>query len=169
MADHLRRALRTSGMQASMGGVGDALDSAVAECFFATRKAELTCRRPSPTHHELEMELFSLIERIRQPVAAAGYHTTLHPHDRLPVRTAACLAPRTRPSGHLPQTRADGGTVHPLAGRRPDRRLRFRGTALDNRWLHHRVAALNLRRLPLDSGQASLPVGGHRISPLADS
>jgi hypothetical protein len=28
-----------------------------------------------------------------------------------------------------------------------NRRLRFRGTALNDLWLHHRVAALNLRRL----------------------
>ncbi len=28
-----------------------------------------------------------------------------------------------------------------------NRRLRFRGTRLNDLWLHHRVAALNLRRL----------------------
>ena len=28
-----------------------------------------------------------------------------------------------------------------------NRRLRFRGTARNNQWLHHRVAGLNLRRL----------------------
>ena len=32
-----------------------------------------------------------------------------------------------------------------VAGR--NRRLRFRGTRLNNLWLHHRDAALNLRRL----------------------
>ena len=29
-----------------------------------------------------------------------------------------------------------------------NRRLRFRGTTRNNQWLHHRVAGLNLRRLP---------------------
>jgi hypothetical protein len=28
-----------------------------------------------------------------------------------------------------------------------NRRLRFRGTTRNDQWLHHRVAALNLRRL----------------------
>lgn len=28
-----------------------------------------------------------------------------------------------------------------------NRRLRFRGTVRNDQWLHHRVAALNLRRL----------------------
>jgi hypothetical protein len=28
-----------------------------------------------------------------------------------------------------------------------NRRLRFRGTAANDQWLHHRVAGLNLRRL----------------------
>ena len=32
-----------------------------------------------------------------------------------------------------------------VAGR--NRRLRFRGTAANDLWLHHRVAGLNLRRL----------------------
>ncbi len=32
-----------------------------------------------------------------------------------------------------------------VAGR--NRRLRFRGTAANDLWLHHRVAALNLRRM----------------------
>jgi hypothetical protein len=32
-----------------------------------------------------------------------------------------------------------------VAGR--NRRLRFRGTRLNDLWLHHRAAALNLRRL----------------------
>jgi hypothetical protein len=30
---------------------------------------------------------------------------------------------------------------------RGNRRLRFRGTRFNDLWLHHRVAALNLRRL----------------------
>ena len=32
-----------------------------------------------------------------------------------------------------------------VAGR--NRRLRFRGTAANDQWLHHRIAGLNLRRL----------------------
>ena len=30
---------------------------------------------------------------------------------------------------------------------RGNRRLRYRGTGANDRWLHHRAAALNLRRL----------------------
>lgn len=30
---------------------------------------------------------------------------------------------------------------------RGNRKLRYRGTAKNNHWLHHRAAALNLRRL----------------------
>ena len=30
---------------------------------------------------------------------------------------------------------------------RGNRRLRYRGTVKNNSWLHHRVAAINLRRL----------------------
>jgi putative transposase len=61
------RTLRTSGVLASMGSVGDCFDNAMAESFFATLKEELVYRRAWPTRHELEMEVFSFIEGFYNP------------------------------------------------------------------------------------------------------
>jgi putative transposase len=68
------RTLRTSGVVASMGSIGDAFDNAMAESFFATLKEELVYRRAWPTRHELEMEVFSFIE---------GFYNPLRRHSRL--------------------------------------------------------------------------------------
>lgn len=68
------RTLRTSGVVASMGSIGDAFDNAMAESFFATLKEELIYRRAWPTRHELEMEVFSFIE---------GFYNPLRRHSRL--------------------------------------------------------------------------------------
>lgn len=68
------RTLRTSGVVASMGSVGDAFDNAMAESFFATLKEELVYRRAWSTRHELEMEVFSFIE---------GFYNPLRRHSRL--------------------------------------------------------------------------------------
>jgi putative transposase len=68
------RTLRTSGVVASMGSIGDAFDNAMAESFFATVKEELIYRRAWPTRHELEMEVFSFIE---------GFYNPLRRHSRL--------------------------------------------------------------------------------------
>ena len=57
-----------------MGSIGDALDNAMAESFFATLKEELVYRRAWPTRHELEMEVFSFIE---------GFYNPLRSHSRL--------------------------------------------------------------------------------------
>ena len=46
------RALRASGLLASMGRVGSAFDNAMAESVFATLKTELNYRRSWPTRHE---------------------------------------------------------------------------------------------------------------------
>jgi len=48
-------------------------------------------------------------------------------------------SPQPGPSSHA----ADSD----LAGRQGNRKLRYRGVAKNNAWLHHRTAALNLRRL----------------------
>mgnify|MGYP002682206558 CR=1 FL=1 len=45
-----------------MGTVGDALDNAMCESFFATLKKELIHRRSWPTKTELRTELFDYIE-----------------------------------------------------------------------------------------------------------
>jgi putative transposase len=68
------RTLRTSGVVASMGSIGDAFDNAMAESFFATLKEEMIYRRAWPTRHELEMEVFSFIE---------GFYNPLRRHSRL--------------------------------------------------------------------------------------
>lgn len=67
------RTLRTSGVVASMGSIGDAFDNAMAESFFATLKEEMIYRR-WPSRHELEMEVFSFIE---------GFYNPLRRHSRL--------------------------------------------------------------------------------------
>ena len=68
------RTLRTSGVVASMGSIGDAFDNAMAQSFFATLKEELIYRRAWPTRHELEMKVFSFIE---------GFYNPLRRHSRL--------------------------------------------------------------------------------------
>ncbi len=70
----LGKALRASGLLASMGRVGSAFDNAMAESVFATLKTELVYRRAWPTRHELEMEVFSYIE---------GFYNPNHRHSRL--------------------------------------------------------------------------------------
>ncbi|WP_091215457.1 IS3 family transposase [Geodermatophilus siccatus] len=68
------KALRSSGLLASMGRVGSAFDNAMAESVFATLKTELIYRRSWPTRHELEMEVFSYLE---------GFYNTRRRHSRL--------------------------------------------------------------------------------------
>jgi putative transposase len=54
--------LHASGLVASMGTVGDALDNAVAESFFATLECELLDRYPWPTRAGLRTAIFDFIE-----------------------------------------------------------------------------------------------------------
>jgi putative transposase len=56
------RRLYASGLVASMGTVGDALDNAVAESFFATLECELLDRYPWPTRAGLRTAIFDFIE-----------------------------------------------------------------------------------------------------------
>jgi putative transposase len=56
------RRLHASGLVASMGTVGDALDNAVAESFFATLECELLDRYPWPTRTGLRTAIFDFIE-----------------------------------------------------------------------------------------------------------
>ena len=60
------------------------------------------------------------------------------------VPNCACRLRRRRLG--LPPAPADGGTVDRVA-HRGNRRVRYRGVSKNEYWLHHRVAALNLRRL----------------------
>ena len=66
--------LLASGLLASTGRVGSALDNTMAESVFATLKTELIYRRSWPTPHELEMEVFSYLE---------GFYNTRRRHSRL--------------------------------------------------------------------------------------
>jgi transposase InsO family protein len=56
------RRLAVSELVASMGTVGDALDNAVAESFFATLECELLDRYPWPTRSGLRTAIFDFIE-----------------------------------------------------------------------------------------------------------
>jgi putative transposase len=56
------RRLAASELLASMGTVGDALDNAVAESFFATLECELLDRYPWPTRAGLRTAIFDFIE-----------------------------------------------------------------------------------------------------------
>lgn len=54
--------LQNAGMLGSMGRVGDALDNAVAESFFASLQTELLDRQPWPTRQMLRSAIFEYIE-----------------------------------------------------------------------------------------------------------
>ena len=54
--------LEQAGLIASMGTVGDALDNAVAESFFATLECELLDRFAWPTRQTLRTAVFDFIE-----------------------------------------------------------------------------------------------------------
>jgi putative transposase len=56
------RRLAASELVASMGTVGDALDNAAAESFFATLECELLDRYPWPTRTGLGTAIFDFIE-----------------------------------------------------------------------------------------------------------
>jgi transposase InsO family protein len=56
------RPLQQAGLVASRGSVGDALDNAVAESFFATLECELLDRYHSPTRQALRTAVFDSIE-----------------------------------------------------------------------------------------------------------
>ena len=56
------RRLQEAGIIGSMGSVGDALDNAVAESFYATLQTELLDRQPWPTRAGLRTAIFEYIE-----------------------------------------------------------------------------------------------------------
>ena len=55
-------ASQQAGLVASMGSVGDALDNAVAESFFATLECELLDRYSFATQADARMAVFKFIE-----------------------------------------------------------------------------------------------------------
>jgi len=66
--------LRAAGLMGSMGTVGDALDNAVAESFFASLQCELLDRHPWPTKAGLARAMFAWIETFYNPTRR---HSTL--------------------------------------------------------------------------------------------
>lgn len=56
------RRLKEAGILGSMGSVGDALDNAMAESFFATLETELLARSTWPTRRKLQSAIFEYIE-----------------------------------------------------------------------------------------------------------
>jgi hypothetical protein len=84
--------------------------------------------------------------RARCTTSKTGRSMRIHPHD------AITRAHRQR--AHDPEFQATYRRHRPMVERSiswltagGNRRLRFRGTTLNDLWLHHRVAGLNLRRL----------------------
>ncbi len=70
------RTLRQAGIVGSMGSVGDALDNAMAESFFATLQTELLDRRSWSTRTTLTTAIFEYIEGFynrRRRHSALGY------------------------------------------------------------------------------------------------
>ena len=66
--------LRRAGLLGSMGTVGDALDNAVAESFFASLQCELLDRHTWPTRARLAQAMFHWIEAFYNPTRR---HSTL--------------------------------------------------------------------------------------------
>lgn len=70
--------LRAAGILGSMGSVGDALDNAMAESFFATLQTELLDRQAWDTRAELAQAIFEYIEAFYNPErrhSALDYHS----------------------------------------------------------------------------------------------
>ena len=83
--------------------------------------------------------------RARCTTSRSGRTLRLHPHDALQrVHRARAQDPefQTIYRQHRPMVERSIAWLT-----RGNRRLRFRGTALNDLWLHHRIAGLNLRRL----------------------
>ena len=78
--------------------------------------------------------------------AASGRTLHLHPHDRLQrAHRVHAQDPDFQDVYRRHRPMVERSIAWLVAG--SNRRLRFRGTALNDLWLHHRAAALNLRRL----------------------
>jgi putative transposase len=83
--------LRTAGLLGSMGTVGDALDNAVAESFFATLQTELLDRHAWQTRRQLAQAIFEWIEVFYNPVRRHSTVGMLSPadHDQAAPRSSA--------------------------------------------------------------------------------
>ena len=67
---------RSAGIRQSTGSVGDTLDNALCESFFATLETELIARRRFATQAEVRREVFGFVEgfyNTRRSHSALGY------------------------------------------------------------------------------------------------
>ena len=84
--------------------------------------------------------------RVGCTTSASGRSLRLHPHDALQrAHRQRARDPQFQAVYRQHRPMVERSIAWLTAGR--NRRLRFRGTRLNDLWLHHRVAALNLRRL----------------------
>jgi putative transposase len=83
--------LRQAGLLGSMGTVGDALDNAVAESFFATLQTELLDRHHWSGRRQLAQAIFEWIEAFYNPRRRHSTNGMLSPadHDQAAPRPAA--------------------------------------------------------------------------------
>src|SRR5829696_7232219 len=72
------RRLAASELVASMGTVGDALDNAVAESFFATLECELLDRYPWPTRTGLRTAIFEVFYNRQRRHSTLDYATPVN-------------------------------------------------------------------------------------------
>ena len=85
--------LRSAGLLGSMGTVGDALDNAVAESFFATLQTELLDRRRWSSRRQLAQAIFEWIE---------VFYNAQRRHSTLGMLAPLTYATATEPVGHAP-------------------------------------------------------------------
>jgi len=84
--------------------------------------------------------------RSRCTTSARGKKLSLHPHQALQrAHRVRAQDPDFQAIYRKHRPMVERSIAWLVAG--PNRRLRFRGTQLNDLWLHHRVAGLNLRRL----------------------
>jgi hypothetical protein len=84
--------------------------------------------------------------RARCTNSTSGRTLRLHPHDAITrAHRARAADPQFQALYRQHRPMVERSIAWIVAG--GNRRLRFRGTARNDQWLHHRVAALNLRRL----------------------
>ena len=99
------RRLREAGLVASMGTVGDALDNAVAESFFATLECELLHRHRFRTRTEARLAVFDWLEGLDNPTGATPPSVSSAP----PTPKGATSPP---PLQHSPNPSTKPGQLH---------------------------------------------------------
>lgn len=95
------RTLQEAGMRGSMGQVGDALDNAVAESFFATLETELLDRQSWPTRPTLRSAIFEYIEAFynrRRRHSTLGYLSPAAFERRWYTQQQSIILPSPTPS-----------------------------------------------------------------------